>query len=124
VKSVMEPIVDRKIKPFVEEHSLPQVVGHCVRWDVLGACIESEYADLCSPGFFTGLMGWYMRGRFPCGWGEVDRDGAIREFSSDIPVTLGGISDIPVTLGEIVERDRFWFADLQTAMTSCGVHPG
>ena len=39
--------------------------------------MESEFADVRRPGFFTDLMGWYKRGRFPCGWGEVDQDGKI-----------------------------------------------
>jgi uncharacterized protein (TIGR00290 family) len=33
-------------------------------------------------------------------------------------------SEIAVTVGEIVERERFWFADLRPAVTICGVHPG
>ncbi len=91
VKWVMEPIVDRKIKPIVEEHGLPQVVDHCVRWDVLGACMENEFADLRKLGFFTYLMGWYMKGRFPCGWGEVDQEGKIclakMEYDAPDPIT-------------------------------------
>jgi hypothetical protein len=77
VKAAFEPLVERKIGPVVEEHALPGVVGRCVPWDVLGACMKSEYAEVRRPSFFTDLMGWYMRGRFPCGWGEGDRDGKI-----------------------------------------------
>jgi diphthamide synthase (EF-2-diphthine--ammonia ligase) len=33
-------------------------------------------------------------------------------------------SDILVTVGDVVERDRFWFADLRPTETSCDVHPG
>ena len=69
-KAALIPMVDRKMEPVIRQHALPEVVGHCVCWDVLGACMESEYADICSPGFFTVLMGWYMKGRFPCGWGR------------------------------------------------------
>jgi hypothetical protein len=78
MKAAFEPLLERKLRPVVEEHALPEVVGHCVRWDLLGACMEGEYADVRPPSFFTCLMGWYMRGRFPCGWGEVDLDGGIR----------------------------------------------
>ncbi len=33
-------------------------------------------------------------------------------------------SDILITVGDVVERDEFWFADLQPSETTCGVHPG
>jgi len=39
-------------------------------------------------------------------------------------------TDIPVTVGDVVERDRFWFADLvwfadlRPPVTTCRVHPG
>lgn len=78
MKAAFEPLVERKIRRVVEEHALPEVVGHCVRWDVLGACMEGEYADVRQPSFFTDLMDWYIRGRFPCGWGKVNKDGQIR----------------------------------------------
>ena len=78
MKAAFEPLVERTLGPVVEQHGLPQVVGHCVRWDILGASMEGEYADVRPPGFFTELMGWYVRGRFPCGWGEMDGDGRIR----------------------------------------------
>jgi hypothetical protein len=77
VKAVLVPLVERKLGPVAEEHAPPEVVGHCVRWDILGACMESEYADVRSPGFSTDQAGWYMRGRFPCGWGAIDCDGEI-----------------------------------------------
>ncbi len=70
--------MERKIRRVVEEHTPPEVVGHCVRWDVLGPCMECEYADVRHPSFFTDLIGWYIRGRFPCGWGKIDRDGRIQ----------------------------------------------
>jgi uncharacterized protein (TIGR00290 family) len=33
-------------------------------------------------------------------------------------------TEIPVTVGDIVERDKFWFADLRPKETTCDVHPG
>jgi hypothetical protein len=78
VKAASVPLVGRKLGPVVEVYALPEVVEHCVLWDVLGACMEGEYGDVRPPGFFTGLMGWYMRGRFPCGWREADREGKLR----------------------------------------------
>jgi diphthamide synthase (EF-2-diphthine--ammonia ligase) len=33
-------------------------------------------------------------------------------------------TEIPVTVGDVVERDRFWFADLRPTETTCDVHPG
>ena len=33
-------------------------------------------------------------------------------------------TEIPVTVGDVVERDKFWFAELRPTETSCDVHPG
>ena len=33
-------------------------------------------------------------------------------------------AEIPVTVGDVVERDKYWFADLRPTETSCDVHPG
>ncbi len=98
VKAVLTPMVERKITPIVREHALPEVVGHCVRWDVLGACMESEYVDICPTAFFTDLMGWYTQGRFPCGYGEVDRDGKIRlaEMEDDGPDSITRALNFPL----------------------------
>lgn len=77
VKAAMGPMVTRQVSPLLEQVGAPEV-KHCVEWDVLGACMEREYADLQQPGFFNGLVGWYLSGRFPCGWGERDQAGRIR----------------------------------------------
>jgi hypothetical protein len=58
-------------------------VGNTLRWDILGACMELEYADIREPGFFCGLMAWYLAGRFPCGWGERGENGAIRLYGPE-----------------------------------------
>jgi len=33
-------------------------------------------------------------------------------------------TEVRVTVGDVVERDRFWFADLRSTETSCNVPPG
>ena len=98
VKAASSLMLERKIGPIVKDHALPEIVGHSVRWDVLGACMESEYADICPTAFFTDLMGWYKRGRFPCGWGGVDRSGKIRlaETEHDGPVLVTRALNFPL----------------------------
>lgn len=81
VKAVSEPLVTRKLDAFVAELGLPKAVDDCVRWDVVSACMELEYADLRPPGFYQSLMSWYLRGRFPCGWGDIDENGRFRAAS-------------------------------------------
>jgi hypothetical protein len=49
VKSMLIPIVERKINPTVKEHALPELVRHCVEWDVLGACMESPTPRTADP---------------------------------------------------------------------------
>ena len=68
VKKVTAPLVNRKIEAVAREHDLPKAFGDQVHCDITGLCMESEYADVCPPGFFTSLGYWYVNGHFPCGW--------------------------------------------------------
>jgi hypothetical protein len=68
LKKTLIPFVRRKIEPVVREHELPRVFQGRVQWDILGVCIETEYADLGLPGFYANLASWYIKGHFPCGW--------------------------------------------------------
>ena len=77
IKSFTEPLVTRKLSPVIEEHWLPKAFDNSVRWDVLHAFMELEYADVREPAFFMMLMQWYLRGRFPCGWGKRNSRGRI-----------------------------------------------
>jgi hypothetical protein len=77
-KTAAKPLMT-KIASFFEQLGTPEV-KHCVEWDVLAACMELEYADVRPPGFSNGLMGWYLSGRFPCGWGERDKAGVIHLY--------------------------------------------
>ncbi|MFM7162229.1 MAG: hypothetical protein ACKO3P_17890 [Planctomycetaceae bacterium] len=62
------PFVQRKIEATVKQHRLPKVFEDTVQWDILGVCMESEFADVYPPGFFASNAYWYMNGHFPCGW--------------------------------------------------------
>ena len=68
VKNITRPLVDRKIAAVVREHALPDIFKIQVNWDITGFCMKAEYADLCTPGFFTSIGNWYLNGHFPCGW--------------------------------------------------------
>jgi hypothetical protein len=68
VKKITRPLIDRKIATVVREHALPPIFKNQVNWDITGFCMEAEYADLCTPGFFTSIGEWYLKGHFPCGW--------------------------------------------------------
>jgi hypothetical protein len=77
VKKVTGPIVDRKITAVVRKNSLPEIFKIRVRSDITLACMEAEFADICQPGFFTGISNWYVRGHFPCGWRGVFPQGKL-----------------------------------------------
>lgn len=68
LKKVVEPMVSRKMEPIMAAHDLPKVFEHCVRWDILGACMEQEYSELRPSAFYTEMAGIYLAGHFPCGW--------------------------------------------------------
>ncbi len=69
VKQVMMPLFDR-IRELGSRLSLSEnVFYHQVRWDLLGICMETEYADIFPPLFNVPVLApWYQAGHFPCGW--------------------------------------------------------
>jgi hypothetical protein len=71
LKRTIEPMVFRKIASVSVAHNLPKAFEHCVRWDILGACMEAEYEDLRPLGFYSELAVIYLKGHFPCGWDGV-----------------------------------------------------
>jgi len=68
LKATTIPFVQRKIEAIVRQNNLPTVFENMVQWDILGVCMESEFADVYPPGFFASNAYWYMKGHFPCGW--------------------------------------------------------
>jgi hypothetical protein len=77
LKKTTIPFVRRKIEPVVRDHKLPKVFEGTVQWDILGVCLESEYADLGLSGFYRNLAQWYLNGHFPCGWQGEFPDGVL-----------------------------------------------
>jgi len=68
LKKTTVPFVQRKIEAVVRENNLPKVFERTVQWDILGVCIEAEYADVYPPGYYASQAYWYVKGHFPCGW--------------------------------------------------------
>lgn len=68
LKVVTVPFVKRKIESVVVQNRLPQVFENVVQGDIIGVCLESEYADVYPPGFYTSQAFWYVKGHFPCGY--------------------------------------------------------
>jgi hypothetical protein len=71
VKKSLIPLVRIKVEPVARQHNLPRVFEGTVQWDMLHVCMETEYADVCPPGFYGNLAFWYLKGHFPCGWQGV-----------------------------------------------------
>ena len=65
VRAGVRPLVELNARPIPE--ITPGAVSAVV-WDLMGACMELEYADLIDPGFFSQMAEFYVAGRFPCGW--------------------------------------------------------
>jgi hypothetical protein len=68
LKKTTVPFVRRKIEAATRLHKLPSLFEDTVQWDILGACMEAEYADIYPPGFYGSNAYWYIKGHFPCGW--------------------------------------------------------
>jgi hypothetical protein len=68
VQKITRPLAERKTAAIARDYALPEIFGIQVRGDITLLCMESEYADVCPPGFFTSLGPWYLNGHFPCGW--------------------------------------------------------
>lgn len=64
-----------QIKPHIMDCftklNLPDIekeVTSSAKWDLGHALIEQFYSVHVSPGFFTNLAEWYIKGHYPCGW--------------------------------------------------------
>jgi hypothetical protein len=77
VKRTTKPLVAHKTATVVHEHALPEIFSIRVNHDIIGICMEAEYADVCPPGFFTRIGQWYINGHFPCGWRGVFLQGRL-----------------------------------------------
>lgn len=53
---------------FAAKHALGDKLWSSTRWDILGACMECEYADVLPASFYGNLAQVYLAGHFPCGW--------------------------------------------------------
>src|SRR5262245_3964859 len=80
IKVILEPLAEKKGRGLALPVPAWTTVMSALKWDILHACMELEYADLRPPGFFCGLMDFYLGGHFPCGWGERRPDGTIQLF--------------------------------------------
>lgn len=77
VKKIAQPLLSRKIAAVIRENNLPEIFNIQVNYDITNLCMESEYTDVCPPGFFTGIGDWYLKGHFPCGWWGIFPQGML-----------------------------------------------
>lgn len=68
LKAETHPLIDEKCADVVLRVGQPSVLLDSVRWSILHMCVEREYVDVVSPGFFSRQSRWYLAGHFPCGW--------------------------------------------------------
>jgi hypothetical protein len=67
--TVINPVTEGQLSPFVAARGLPVEVIHCTQWDLLGALMANAYlpsGHRCF--FFMELLEVYEAGHFPCGW--------------------------------------------------------
>ncbi|MBV1830229.1 hypothetical protein HNW77_04570 [Komagataeibacter sp. AV436] len=80
VEPYAEELVKKKTKEVVQNNNLPESFIRRVNFNIVGLCMECEYADLYPPGFSAGLAYWYMDGHFPCGWDGDFPEGKLKIF--------------------------------------------
>ena len=68
LKPVVTVLVEEKSAPLLASRPMPKVFLGDVRWQILHACMETEYSYVVPPGQFYALTRWYIAGHFPCGW--------------------------------------------------------
>jgi len=69
INEAIRPLVDARGRVPSTRLSLPELFVHQVDWDILGICMEAEYADIYPPLFYANILApWYRTGHFPCGW--------------------------------------------------------
>jgi hypothetical protein len=68
LKPITQLLVRQKAVNVIDQNQLPKVFLDTVDWDILGLCMEAEYADVYPPGFYASQAYWYLHGHFPCGW--------------------------------------------------------
>lgn len=97
VQSRTDPLVARKLAPLLANRpSLPDAFDGWVKWAIVGACMQHEHTDARPIGFYAELAEWYVRGRFPCGWGNRGSGGRLE---------LARVGDdVPSDPGEVVGR--------------------
>lgn len=74
VKARTIPLVTAKLASA--PRSVPKVksLRHSIDWDLMAACMETEYSAMAEPFFYRRLADVYISGHFPCGWeGEYPR---------------------------------------------------
>jgi len=70
----IEATAGAKAAEVAKKNGLSEKLVDLVKWDVLGAVMESSYASFSPPVFFTKLIEVYKTGHFPCG---RDDDGCL-----------------------------------------------
>lgn len=65
----VDQIVAEHARPIAQQHKLKKNFENGVAWDLMMACIETEFSDVSRPIFFLHqVLPWYRQGHYPCGW--------------------------------------------------------
>lgn len=68
-KTIIEPLIEQKIRPFQIANNLEIELVHSVQWDILSALMENSYMNCSHKSiFFLELLMVYEAGHFPYGW--------------------------------------------------------
>jgi hypothetical protein len=68
IKPHSEPLVERKIAAAHLAHTIAKTISGTVHWDMAHILLALHFQDSYRSAYYDDLLGWYLRGHFPCGW--------------------------------------------------------
>ena len=68
IKSFSEPMVGDKIAAAELPHAIATAISGTVHWDMVHIFLALHFQENYHSDYYESLLGWYLGGRFPCGW--------------------------------------------------------
>jgi hypothetical protein len=68
IKKEIDPIIERRVTPLLDEQGVSKAIRACVSWDLVSYCQAVELSGEAPETLYLRIGGFYLAGHFPCGW--------------------------------------------------------